>query len=187
MWVISLGRNLHLQEKGVTRCLRLRRWNATMAITVISAHIHLLQASWFSRSFSHTVSPICEHTTSISLHPKTITTWTQSMDGLCLHTHAYTIFSLTLAIKQGESAWAWQQTNQHEESSSRLKRKYYQSYKNAPPAAHFFTDRGREYAQCCSRPELLVIRMGSEERQAVEWMQMNSLALAQGSTTSLFI
>lgn len=26
----------------------------------------------------------------------------------------------------------------------------------------------KEYVQCCSRPELLVIRMGSEERQAVE-------------------
>lgn len=29
-------------------------------------------------------------------------------------------------------------------------------------------EREAEYAQCCSRPELLVIRMGSEERQAVE-------------------
>lgn len=185
MWVISLGRNLHLQEKGVTRCLRLRRWNATVAITVISAHIHPLQASWFSPSLSLLYS-IWTHNQHLPPSQNNHNMNTEYGGALLAHTCIHYISSDS-GNKTGESAWAWQQTNQHEESSSRLKRKDYQSYKNAPPAAHFFTDRGREYAQCCSRPELLVIRMGSEERQAVEWMQMNSLALAQGSTTSLFI
>lgn len=100
MWVISLGRNLHYQEEGVTRCLRLRRWNATMAITVISAHIHLLQASWFFPSFLLALSPIYEHTLHLPQPQNNHNEHTQSMEEFRLHTHAYTIFPLTPTLKQ---------------------------------------------------------------------------------------
>lgn len=188
VWITSLSRNLHrLGGKRVWQGVPGSGGETPPRPLQWLVHTFIFYRPHDSLSLPR-LSSIGTHTPRVSLHPKTITTRMQCMEWLCSHTHAYTIFPADSDNKTGESVWAWQQTNQHEESPSRLKREHNQSYKNAPATAHFFSiDRGREYAQCCSRPELLVIRMGSEGRQAVEWMQMNSLAPAQGSTTSLFI
>ena len=121
MWVISLGRNLHHQEEGVTRCLRLRRWNATMAITVISAHIHLLQGSWFSPSFALAPSPVYEHTPHLPPSQNNLNKHTEYGGASLAHTCIHYISSDS-NTKTRENAWAWQQTNQHEEIPGRLKR-----------------------------------------------------------------
>lgn len=122
IWVISLGRNLHHQEEGVTRCLRLRRWNATMAITVISAHIHLLQGSWFSPSFPpRSLSDIWTHTLHLPPSQNNLNKHTEYGGASLAHTCIHYISSDS-NTKTRESAWAWQQTNQHEEIPGRLKR-----------------------------------------------------------------
>lgn len=83
-----------------------------------------------------------------------------------LHTHAYTVFPLTVKQEKVPGLDS-KQTNikrflaGERESGIKATRMHHQQ-------SIFFTERVREYAQCCSRPELLVIRMGSEERQAVE-------------------
>lgn len=86
-----------------------------------------------------------------------------------MHTHAYAIFPLTPTLKQEKvPGLDSKQTNMrrflagYRESSIKATRMHHQQ------PIFSLRERGREYAQCCSRPELLVIRMGSEERQAVE-------------------
>lgn len=140
---------------------------------------------------STSLSLLYMNTHCISLNPQNNhNKHTQSMAEFRLHTRAYTIFPQTPALKQ-------EKVPRPDSKQTNMKRflaglresciKATGMHNQQPIFSLREREREREYAQCCSRPELLVIRMGSEERQAVEWMQMNSLAPALGSTTSLFI